>query len=585
MNDDLGGSETSSEETPASRRTRRRRTWLGTGLLIVCSSIIASGAGSSGATTGIRPSSTSASKPGSWIPLGASLQTPESGNPVIWMGKDNRGWVVWTREVSVNNFTYDVAILKPNGGISVQPVSTFQGTGWQSLSGEPTLLTQGSQPILVFDGGRGTTGPYSYGCIYGALPGRSQWVLQPWTLSNNCSNPVGTAGESKNGTLSAAWPGGWPTGHGVQYRIGVSKAIPAPGADSRIPLGSADAYKVGDVSDVAGNGDFYVAWAQEFSAGHGDGYYVKDVTTSAAKVKAPGSDTNSVNTLGVFTNLAITNTNAHKGVFLSYCVGSSPCHLVLWRADAAKALKVPDSADASDVAISAGPNGRVWVAWANENVGDVYVVRTNRADTRFGAVKTYKTPCFEHEILGLSSGNWGRLDIAMQCVNNAQSKLEEYATQSLVGLNLSSSAATVHNNTAHGITFTVADVGDPVAGAKVAVDGKHATTNAAGKATITFAKGTKTGTYRVTVTALNYLSATGNVSIVSSSARVPGAPAAPDDADHCHATVATSTPSDRPLRASSRGSLIRYGALDSARVSQLATISSASAQPAIRAAV
>lgn len=63
------------------------------------------------------------------------------------------------------------------------------------------------------------------------------------------------------------------------------------------------------------------------------------------------------------------------------------------------------------------------------------------------------------------------------------------------------------------MTFIVTDAGDPVAGVKISVDGHVALTDAAGKASITFAKGTSPGLYKVTASEADYFMAHASVVI------------------------------------------------------------------------
>ncbi|MBO0840624.1 MAG: carboxypeptidase regulatory-like domain-containing protein [Sciscionella sp.] len=365
----------------------------------------------------------------------------------------------------------------------------------------------------MFDGQQSTSGPYSAGCIYGARAGTSPWTLQTWSLSNDCTDPVGSAAEGHSGVLAAAFPGFWTDGHGVAYRVGVSPTIPATGSDQHISLTGGDtAYKTGIVSNIAGSGDFYVAWAQEFSNSH-DGIYVKDVSAGTATRKAPQTGTDTINHLGVFANLAIANRNTNSGVYLAYCTNTSTCQLKLWHVGATSAITVPSSTNAGNVAISAGPSGRLWVAWYNASTNKVSVVRTNKAASKFGPVATFATPCFEHGLLGLSGGSYGRLDVAMQCVATSTLRPEEYVMQTRVSLHLSLNPSTVFNTTSHQVVATVTDAGDPVAGATVRFRTHHATTNSNGKATLTIPKGTPVGKHRVTASAPNYRSANATLTV------------------------------------------------------------------------
>ena len=455
-----------------------------------------------------------AAKPGSWIALSPTSGIPEAGTPAVWENAAGDAWVLWQRPAGPDK-TYEVAEVGPTGRLVNKPTDIFAGHHWGSLTGQPTLVGQGAKPLVVFDGLSGVPGPYNDGCIYGALSGATPWVLQSWSLSNNCTNPVGGATEGTSGTLAAAWPGGWSTGHGVLYRVGVSSSIPASGADQHIPLsGPATAFKTGVASDVSGKGHFDVAWTRGFSTpARGDGFYVKDVTAGTAAMKAPGTGTNSVNHMSGFGNLAIANTNTHAGVFIAYCSNRSTCTVQLWRVGAKRAIGVPHSKGGANPAVSAGPAGRLWVAWYNESTNKVSVTRTNKRDTHFGPVRTYPTHCAEHGLVGLSGGKSGRLDVALQCVNSAKLHLEDFATQVMVPLSLTPGRTSVRNIKAHHLTFTVTDAGDPVPRARVFVAGHRARTNAAGKATITLARGVKPGHYRVKATARGYRPAGGRLTV------------------------------------------------------------------------
>jgi hypothetical protein len=236
------------------------------------------------------------------------------------------------------------------------------------------------------------------------------------------------------------------------------------------------------------------------------------VTAGGPAVKAPGSNTDPINRLGQFANLAIAARLGHSGVYVAYCTGSSKCKLKLWHVGAKKAMSLPGSPSPGMVSIAGGPGGRIWVAWFDESTLKVYVTRTNSAVTKLGAVHSYKTPCVEHGLLGLSSGTSGRLDVAMQCLAKSL-KAAEYFTQVEVGLHVSAKPHSVTNTKAHKVTMKVTDVGDAVKGAKVKFDGHSATTNGKGKVSFTLKKHTKPGKYRATASKSEYHSAHATVKV------------------------------------------------------------------------
>jgi hypothetical protein len=488
---------------------------VGFGVAVLATCVVLSAAAFSSRAAAIPAAShPSISSPGEWTPIALA---PQPSTPAVWMSPAARATVLWYREIGVTStFTYDVVGLLPTGAVLGAPASIFGSSGWSSLSTNATLVSHGGSPLAIFDGIRTTSSsdPYSHGCVVGALGSTSVWSPQAWSLSASCYNPVPSATETKTGVLSAAWPGA----PGLLYRVGVSPAIPASGADSTIARPMSTVFTTGEASDTAGSDNIYVAWTQGFSTpASASAFYVKDVSTAGPVLRVPGTGPNSVNNLNAYATLAIANTNTHPGVYTLACSNAPTCSLSLWHVGATAVLAVPRSMGAWAYELSAGPDGRLWIAWTNQSASPetISTVRTNKADTRFGPVETYKMPfCFEHPLLGISGGAYGRLDIALQCVNEKALKNEEFVTQSETGLSLTPVVTAITNTVAHKVKFFVSDAGDAVPGATVSVDGKNATTNALGTVTISFAKGTKPGTFPLTATAVNYFEAHGTFKVI-----------------------------------------------------------------------
>lgn len=199
---------------------------------------------------------------------------------------------------------------------------------------------------------------------------------------------------------------------------------------------------------------------------------------------------------------------------LSHASGTAPWTLQPWSLSAACGSGVGSASPATSRAVSAGPDGRIWFAWTNSSTNIVSVVRTNKADTVFGRVERYKSPCGSEGFVGLSGGNWGRVDVGLQCLVRAGAPLDDFVTQSITALAVSPRSRTISNRSAHKLVFKVADAGEPVKGAVVKVDGHAAKTGSAGRATITNPKGVRPGTFTVTASALNYIPARGTLVIV-----------------------------------------------------------------------
>src|SRR5262249_33839843 len=142
-------------------------------------------------------------KSGIWTAVSPGMTT-EGPAPAFWVSPNDTGWDVFPRQVGPNNFTYEAVRLGPTGNVIAGPTDILS-PHWGSLQFTPTLLGNGAGPVLIFDGIRGTTGPYSRGCVYGALAGSSVWTIAGWTLSNDCHGPVPAAAEAgPNGKVLAA---------------------------------------------------------------------------------------------------------------------------------------------------------------------------------------------------------------------------------------------------------------------------------------------------------------------------------------------------------------------------------------------
>lgn len=441
--------------------------------------------------------------PGTWIRLGLSQNAPAA----VWRAPDDRDWVVWSSHGGV----YSLAIISPHGGFAVKPKTII--SGWSSVSFTPSLVARNHGPLLIFSG-QGPGPRLSQGCVVGALPASPRWAIQSWTLSQNCTFAnvgYGDAAESRSGQLSAAWAGGL----GVEYRLGISP-FPAGTADLQISVGLAHATAVAEANNSFGNGHTYAAFYRFFSKNPSqDGVYVKDLTANGPVLKAPGSGTNTVTNGPLITAMAAT-TNGR--VYIAYCSNTATCKTnLLWKLGATKTITIPLSGTAKHLAMSQGPGGRLWLAWYNVQTNRVYTVRTNKADNRFGPVRSYPAPCFAdgNTHVALTGGSYGRVDVAVECFAPITTKQTLYLTQSLAALTIGANPSTIRNTNAVKVTFTVRDAGDPVAGATVRIHGKTLLTGKNGTVTITFAKNTKTGKYLATASLANYFSATTTVTVKS----------------------------------------------------------------------
>ena len=317
-----------------------------------------------------------------------------------------------------------------------------------------------------------------------------------------------------NGTLSAAWAWG-----GLRYRIGTSPTIPANTPDqlTATPLGGQSSTAE---TTEARSTNVYAAWDQFFSKqASKDGVYVANLSKKSAAARAPGTGTNLV--AHQPQPVALASPTVRGGVYAAYCNNTSPCSQVkLWQYGTHFARTLPKSTLPTTVALSPGPDGRLWIAWWSAQNGTVRVVRTNKSGNSFGPVETHSSPkgCQGdgNATLGISGGSQQRLDVVLGCfgvISGNIYKNEAMATQSLVPLQLAATTGTINHKKGGSVTYRVADVGDAVAGATVSVDGKKGTTDKKGQVAFHFGKGAKTGHFKVVASAANYLGASTTLKI------------------------------------------------------------------------
>ena len=424
--------------------------------------------------------------------------------------------VAWARQDGSNSFSLNYSTVGPN--------ATLEGTGtivksWTGVSFYPRLVAGPSGGIrVVFTGGNGVSGsPYNLGAMYSATAssaGRT-WSLVKGSMSHTTLIPATntSATTQSTGTPMASWPGG----SGVAFHVGTDPNTPATKADGTVAVTSGSGTVVGTTLARETDGSVWVAWFTESFASD-QGYWVDKITPAqAAKTEAPGSGSPSLANNQPLQSVAFA-AGAKGGGYLAYCVptASIPCaHIALWKAGAATAVTVPGSSSqhSAHVAIAAAPGGHLWVLWYDTSQNKIHVIRSNAAVTKFGPGQTIAAPPSTSELDGLQAeGSQGPLDVvALVLQTTAGSTPSYWDIQLLPKLTLTGSPATVAPGKM--VTFTVTDVGDPVAGATVTFLGGHATTNSSGVATFTVPTGTAAGSYQATASMTSYTSATFTVKV------------------------------------------------------------------------
>jgi len=455
--------------------------------------------------------SNSSPKPGAWVRLGLDqggstatlLHLPNGNDLVVWQ------WV----SVGVNKQHYEAVQLKPTGGMVGTPKDIFGGNDWGGVGQFPVLVSQNQKPLLIFEGSKADQNkndPYNDGCIVGDLLTGGAWKPQPWSLSSDCvqTDHLG-ATITRKGTLSAPFAFG-----NIHYHIGASPSIPASAPDQIINTPESNPSSVGAVTETLSQ-HIFAAWDQSFSQPPArDGLYVADLTKKSKPVKAPDTGTTLVGHQPE--PVSIASPTVRGGIYVVYCNNAWPCtHIKLWKYGAKRAVTVPQSgSNATSEVVTAGPSGRLWIAWWTAQNGTVRVVRTNEAGNQFGPVETYAGPhgCQSdgNGVIDISGGSQQRADVAVGCygyVSRTTNANQMYVTQSLVPLQIAASTSVIKQRKGGKVTYRVSDVGDPVQDATVTVDGKKGTTDKKGQVTFQFHRGMKTGSFKVVASIANYLNA------------------------------------------------------------------------------
>jgi hypothetical protein len=433
------------------------------------------------------------------IASGGLFRTPDGMLHVAWARHD-------TGSFSLNYSTVGPNATLVNTGTIVK--------GWTGVSFYPRLVAGPSGGIrAVFTGANGVSGsPYNVGTMYSATAtsAGTTWALVKGSMSHSTIIPATdtSATAQSTGTPVASWPGG----SGVAFHVGADPSTPASTLDGTVAVTSGPGTAVGTTLATEADGSVWVAWFT--SSGASDqGYWVDKITPAqAAKAEAPGSGSTPGSNNQPLQSVAFA-AGAKGGGYLAYCVsgaGIACAHIALWKVGAATATTVPGSATqhAAKVAIAAAPGGHLWVLWYDTGQNNIHVIRSNAAATKFGPGQTIAAPPNTAEVSGLQAeGSQGPLDVVSQALQNVSGlPVFFWDIQLLPKLALAGSPATVAPGKT--VTFTVTDVGDPVAGATVTFLGKKATTNTSGVATVTVPTGTAAGSYKATAAKTGYTSAT-----------------------------------------------------------------------------
>jgi hypothetical protein len=374
-------------------------------------------------------------QPRQWTPLSPSGPNSE---PVLARAKDGALHLVWQENASLKH-----AALEAITGKSAGPPHTIVPAGPAALAVSKLLALPDGSLHLIFTGstaaGLQTAISKDAGKTWETAPG-PQASLKEYARAAAAADR-----EGKPVLAFRAAPGKivWQSGLGASQPLETVREGPCcvPYADIALDAESAEGW---------------VAW--RLQSARESGLFVKAVKpASGAVVAAPGS----ADAASTSPSPSLSPRLGAPGVYLAYCAGSPPRQQIkLWNVRGGEALTVARAPGARNVLVAPAPEGRLWVLWTAA-ANTVWGVRSNKALTRFSRPYALGQPRGPARALAAEAST-GPLDLLA-----GGAHLRVYPELELRG-------------GSDGITFL--DVGDPVEGVDVEIDGKSVKTGANGMA-------------------------------------------------------------------------------------------------------
>lgn len=410
--------------------------------------------------------------------------------------------VLWLRKDGNNQDLMHTAISK-GGQIAGSPSTVLHN--WATIS-IPALVGTGGKLYAFWGGLRSTDvkDPYSQGALYMATSddGGATWNLAPGAKSKSHSTYASptAATLTKDGNFVTAWA--------ISFALAAHVGLDPNQADLVLEKRCC-AYQPKFATDSQ-TGEVVLGWYSNISKANG--LMTQTIKPSlGTAIYVPGSaSATRADSLSADQKVGITGRIGAPGIYVGYCDGYPSCKTVnVWPYRAAKPMVVERAPGARFVNITAGPEGRLWLMWMRS--GRIYATRSNRAATRFGHPVTVVPPKGESFIWKVGGeGSPGPLDLLASMTVESQG-LATWHKRVFPPLSLSASPSRFAAAEGAKVVFTVSDVGDPVAGAKISVEGKTLTSDAQGHATMTFPKGTKAGVIHATASMEDYTNASARV--------------------------------------------------------------------------
>ena len=451
----------------------------------------------------LAPAAARATVPGHWDPVTAAtganidqvalLRTPDGSLHVVWH-QEPQGSDVGT------------ALLQTviTAGGAVGPAQTIV-SGWAGI-GDATMMHAANGQILLFvpaTRSASALDPLQSIEEWTSSDGGATWALspQPVAFNGGFSDPLGGALAPDGATPVIAWG----TTDGLWVHRGTDPNV--AGANLQSASGfNCCGYDPAVAVDGA-SGVITVAWYALVDQGNAVYARTVDPTTGAATgttLRMPGT----LNAVTPDQRIGLTGVSGKPGVFAAYAGGgASSTKILVWKVGAAGSTTVASNrtGELRTPAISATPDGRLWVAWASD--GRIWARRSNRARTVWGAATSIPGRAHTQTVYKLAtSAQPGVLDVLAAFSPSATGGVQTWHSQIDPGLTVAATPAHPHVHPRHHATFkiTVSDAGSAVSHAAVTVAGHHVHTGSHGTVTVTLGPFSHTSTLHVAAQKAGY---------------------------------------------------------------------------------
>lgn len=412
--------------------------------------------------------------------------------------------VVWRERPDPGTISLMHREIDPKGTLTGDPAPVV--AGWKTLA-VPALIAGADGSLeLLFGGVLGSQqrdDPYNQGSLYRAFraAGSTAWELAPGALSSNRYAYLGpiAATVDSSGTRWTAWA--------ASSQLNLQKGLEADPVTGLHGAGCCP-YLPGLATDAV-SGEVVAGWYS--NANTLGGHLLRQVSPSLGEiVVAPGSVAEAAGrqqSQNPGQQVPLRSRLGQPGVYVAYCEGYPTCAAIdLWAFGAPKPLVVAKAAGARAVNLAAAPEGRFWVMWLES--GQPVAMRSNKAADRFGPRVAFpKVAGSAYHLSG--EGSLGPLDTFL----NTGSEIRY--TRVYPPLTLTASPRSIPSEQGAAVTFSASDVGDPVAGVEISVNGRTLTTDDAGRASVEIPKGGKPGTIAASASKEDYQKATLSLTVTA----------------------------------------------------------------------